>query len=101
MVIDAIENAANKGRKLDKKTIQMGIDILEGNPIHKRAYSGFPMLHYNGPNKVQKVKPICAAGACSDPLSPDDVVIGGNIDVEMIYWDEVDDLLQKENTVFI
>ncbi len=87
-IIDRIEKAAKHGRRVNKRLIQRGIDILEGNPIRNRAYSGIPMLHYSGPNKVKKVMPICAAGPCSDPLAPDDVVIGGNVDVEMIYWDQ-------------
>ncbi len=90
-IIDKIEKIARrrggssgKVRRLAKR----GIDILEGNPIRHRAYSGFPMLHYNGPNKVGKVKPICAAGPCNNPLTPSDVVIGGNLDVNMIFWDQ-------------
>ncbi len=87
-IIDRIEKAAKKGRRINKRLIQRGIDILEGNPVRHRAYSGIPLLHYSGPNKVKKVMPICAGGPCSDPLAPGDVVIGGNVDVEMIYWDQ-------------
>jgi len=90
-IIDRIEKIAHhhgKHHKRIKRLAQRGIDILEGNPIRHRAYSGFPMLHYNGPNKVKKVIPICAASPCSDPLAPSDIVIGGNVDVEMIYWDQ-------------
>jgi cytochrome oxidase Cu insertion factor (SCO1/SenC/PrrC family) len=36
--------------------VQRGIDILEGNPVRGRAYSGFPVLHYDGPDKVKKVQ---------------------------------------------
>ena len=43
--------------RLDMSRVQMAIDILEGNPIPDRTYSGFPLLHYNGPNKVQTVDP--------------------------------------------
>lgn len=88
MIIDDLEKSTKLNRHLDKKLVQMGIDILEGNPIADRAYSGFPMLHYNGPNKIRKVTPICAAGPCSSPLSADDEVIGGNVHVKMIYWDQ-------------
>jgi hypothetical protein len=87
-IIERIEKTAKRGRRVRERLIQRGIDILEGNPIPNRAYSGFPMLHYNGPNKIKKVKPICAAGPCSEPLQPADVVIGGNVDVELIYWDQ-------------
>ena len=88
-IIDKIEKIAKRHGKANgrvRRLAQRGIDILEGNPIRNRAYSGFPMLHYNGPNKVGKVKPICAGGPCSEPLSPSDVVVGGNVDVEMLYW---------------
>ncbi|PKM13218.1 MAG: hypothetical protein CVV13_02240 [Gammaproteobacteria bacterium HGW-Gammaproteobacteria-3] len=102
-VIDFFENSHNnaqsffeknnignyvRNRGVDKLMAQRGIDILEGNKIKDRAYSGFPMLHYNGPNKIKKVKPICQGRRCHDPLSPDDIVIGGNVDVEMIFWDQ-------------
>ncbi|MGR9052066.1 MAG: hypothetical protein ACU84J_05405 [Gammaproteobacteria bacterium] len=94
-IIDDLENVAgienlhkSKSKKQVKELVQRGIDILEGNPVEDRAYSGFPMLHYNGPNKIKKVIPICQGGPCHDPLEPTDVVIGGNVDVEMIYWDQ-------------
>lgn len=90
-IIDKIERIAKRRGRANgrvRRLAQRGIDILEGNPIRNRAYSGFPMLHYNGPNKVGVVKPICAGGPCSEPLSESDVVIGGNVDVEMLYWDQ-------------
>src|SRR5215208_3384814 len=34
------------------KAIRRGLDVLEGNPLPGRAYSGFPVLHYVGPEKV-------------------------------------------------
>lgn len=77
-IIDKIERAAKRGRALHPKLIQRGIDILEGNKI-RRAYSGFPMLHYNGPKKVRAVEPI---------LDDDGNVIGGNVDVNMIYFNQ-------------
>ncbi len=89
-IIDAFESLS-EGGNLDvqgtpiESLAQLGIDILEGNPIPGRAYSGFPMLHYNGPNKIKRVQPICQDGACD---SPEDVVIGGNVDVNMLYWDQ-------------
>src|SRR5262249_56318897 len=38
--------------------IQRGINILEANPIPDRAYSGLPVLHYDGPDKQKQVRPI-------------------------------------------
>jgi hypothetical protein len=38
-----------------EKTTQTGLDILEGNPLEPRAYSGLPLLHYKGPDKIKKV----------------------------------------------
>ena len=61
------------------KAIQRGIDILEGNPVAERAYSGFPVLHYLGPDKVKQVTPIY-----------DDTgktVVGGNVNVHQIWYD--------------
>lgn len=64
---------------IDRSAIQLAIDILEGNPIAGRSYSGFPLLHYNEPEKVQVVKPIYAADGVT--------VIGGNVDVHQIWFD--------------
>jgi len=41
-----------------RRNIQRGLDIIEGNPLPERAYSGLPLLHYMGPAKVKKVTPI-------------------------------------------
>src|SRR5262249_57375357 len=38
-----------------EKTTQTGLDILEGNPLEPRAYSGLPLLHYKRPDKIKKV----------------------------------------------
>ncbi len=57
---------------------QKAIDILEGNPIHDRAYSGFPLLHYDGPNKIKHVTPIKDA---------DGKTIGGNVDIHQLWYD--------------
>lgn len=75
-IIDSLERSAKRG-KVDQDMVALGIDILEGNPIPYRAYSGFPMLHYNGPSKVKKVIPI---------YNDDGVVVGGNVDVNLIYF---------------
>ena len=61
------------------KSIQRGIDILEGNPLPDRAYNGIPVLHYVGPEKVKQVTPIY-----------DDTgktVVGGNVDVHQVWYD--------------
>ena len=79
-IIDRIERAAATGHaQVSPRRVQEGIDILEGNSLPGRAYSGFPMLHYNGPNKVKAVVP-----------TYDDAgnVIGGNVHVNMIYFNQ-------------
>jgi len=58
--------------------VQFAIDILEGNPIPDRVYSGIPMLHYNGPEKVKLVEPI---------FDGDGNKIGGNVNVYQIWFD--------------
>lgn len=60
------------------KAIGRGLDILEGNPIPERAYSGLPLLHYTGPEKVKKVTPILDAAGRT---------IGGNVDIHQIWYD--------------
>ena len=84
-IIDEMEADIANG-KLKGSLINNALRILEGQPIGNRAYSGFPMLHFNGPNKIKVVEPICASqsGQCNSG----DEVIGGNVDVEMIYWDQ-------------
>lgn len=64
--------------KAVQKNLQFAIDIIEGNPVNDRAYSGFPLLHYNGPYKIKCIQPI------KDSL---DKVIGGNVDVHQIWYD--------------
>ncbi|MDT8281835.1 MAG: hypothetical protein RQ982_03370 [Gammaproteobacteria bacterium] len=75
-IIDAIKVSAKQGN-FDPALVQRGIDILEGNPVG-RAYDGFPMLHYNGPRKTKVVEPIYEDG----------VLVGGNVDVNMIYFNQ-------------
>jgi cytochrome oxidase Cu insertion factor (SCO1/SenC/PrrC family) len=58
--------------------IQRGIDILEGNPVAGRAYSGFPVLHYDGPDKLKQVQPI------HDDKGQ---VVGGEVHVHQIWYD--------------
>ncbi|GAB4358485.1 MAG: hypothetical protein Kow0060_12500 [Methylohalobius crimeensis] len=76
-IIDEIERAARTNGKVDVDLIHLGIDILEGNPIDNRAYSGFPMLHYNGCLKQKTVEPIFDA---------EGQLVGGNVDVNLIYF---------------
>lgn len=80
----------NKGRRLgsgnstydssnfDSAKIQRALDVLEGNPVPDRVYSGIPVLHYNGPNKVKAVVPIKDA---------EGKVIGGNVTIHQVWFD--------------
>ena len=61
-----------------KKKIQRGLDILEGNPMPDRVYSGLPLLHYKGPEKCKKVIPIRDATG---------KVIGGNVNIHQVWYD--------------
>jgi hypothetical protein len=54
-------------------------DILEGNPVPGRVYSGFPVLHYNGVEKVRAVVPIVDRGG---------KIIGGNVDVHQVWYNQ-------------
>ncbi len=75
-IIDRIEQAAQTDGELPRNLLQFGINILEGNPVD-RAYSGFPMLHYNGCLKQKAVQPV---------FDERGRVIGGNVDVNLIYF---------------
>lgn len=59
--------------------LRQALDVLEGEPVENRAYSGFPMLHYTGPEKVRKVEPI---------RDQSGKVIGGNVTVRQIWFDQ-------------
>lgn len=81
--LDAIFRAWHRSngdyvQNIDAAALQRAIDILEGNPVPNRAYSGIPMMHYNGPNKVKKVTPIKDASGN---------VIGGTVDVHQVWFD--------------
>jgi cytochrome oxidase Cu insertion factor (SCO1/SenC/PrrC family) len=65
-------------KPLALRAIRMGIDILEGNPVEYRVYSGLPLLHYDGPDKVKQVQPI---------LDQTGKVIGGEIHVHQVWYD--------------
>ncbi len=63
--------------RIDPVMVQRAIDILEGNPVAGRMYSGMPVLHYNGPNKYRQVQPIKDANG---------VTVGGTLTVHLIYY---------------
>lgn len=79
-IIDGLHNALGLplllASNVNMTQIQFGIDILEGNPVN-RAYSGFPLLHYNGPNKTKLVTPIMQNG----------VVVGGTVTIHQVWYD--------------
>ncbi|MCA1779613.1 MAG: hypothetical protein LC637_09570 [Xanthomonadaceae bacterium] len=77
-VIAALSAAVDAGQVPDAGDIQFGLDILEGNPIADRAYSGMPLLHYNGPNKVKQVQPV---------LDDQGNTIGGTVELHQVWWD--------------
>lgn len=58
--------------------LQKGVDILEGNPLPDRVYSGFPLLHYKGPEKLRKVQPVYDARG---------VKTGGRVTIRQIWYD--------------
>jgi hypothetical protein len=77
-IIKALRHANNPyGRPVDQKQIQFAIDILEGNPVN-RAYSGFPLLHYNGPLKGKTVTPVRDSSGN---------VVGGTVTIHLVYYD--------------
>ena len=76
-VLDAFRAAVASDEPAVAADIQFGLDILEGNPID-RAYSGMPLLHYNGPNKFKKVQPI---------FNDEGVKIGGRVELHQVWFD--------------
>src|SRR5207244_119335 len=73
----ATEASATTDEQVGKQ-IQRGLDILEGNVVPDRVYSGLPLLHYKGPEKCKKVSPIRDATG---------KVIGGNVNVHQVWYD--------------
>ncbi len=58
-IITGFRRTGNNDRvRIDRASVLRAIDILEGNPIPNRVYSGFPILHYKGPEKRQDVDPV-------------------------------------------
>jgi cytochrome oxidase Cu insertion factor (SCO1/SenC/PrrC family) len=85
-IFDAMARYAKEPRGFEEpvtkplvlRAIRMGIDILEGNPVENRAYSGSPLLHYDGPDKLKKVKPI---------HDDSGKLIGGELQVHQLWYD--------------
>ncbi len=69
-------------KKLDvnsiEKSLQRGIDVLEGNPLADRLYSGLPLLHYKAMEKVRAVTPV---------VDNNGTVIGGNVNIHQVSYD--------------
>ena len=90
LVEDSKGNYTGKEKEAIKK-IQFGIDILEGNPLNANGkskyggeslnYSGFPLLHYNGPEKIKKVTKL------AEPDIVNGDTINYNVDVKQIWYD--------------
>lgn len=74
---DAIKQISQRST-YSSETVQRALDILEGNPIANRQYSGMPMLHYNGPDKVKHVQPTYDGAGNK---------IGGIVEVHQIWFD--------------
>src|SRR3954453_2659813 len=66
--LDAMASAASASEAEDAR--RRAVDILEGNPIGKKAYSGIPLLNWNPPSKVKTVP------------------AGGTVDVTQVRWGE-------------
>jgi hypothetical protein len=76
-IFATVKSKAQRGQ-IDRTAIQRGIDILEGNPVPNRIYSGISLLHYTGPEKVKRVIPIFDSSGRK---------IGGNVNVHQIWFD--------------
>ena len=87
--LNPTETNPSQERKLQK--LQFGIDILEGVSINEgdnciyggpaRNYSGFPLLHYNGPEKIKKVSKL------DQPDIQNGDTIHYNVDVRQLWFD--------------
>ncbi len=76
-IFASVKEKAEYGN-IDGPAIQRAIDILEGNPIPDRVYSGLAMLHYTGPEKFKRVTPIFGRNGQK---------IGGNVDIHQVWFD--------------
>ncbi len=61
-----------------QRNLQMALNILEGYTVENRAYSGFPLLHYTGPEKIRRVTPT---------HDENGTLTGGNVDIHQIWYD--------------
>jgi hypothetical protein len=76
--IFALLGNQNTGEAQARQALQQAVDILEGNPLPYRVYSGFPLLHYKGPEKLKKVRPVFDANGAK---------IGGEVTIRQIWYD--------------
>lgn len=60
------------------RVLRIGLDILEGQPVPNRAYSGIPLLHYISPEKVSRPRLIKDA---------DGKITRATFDVRQIWYD--------------
>ena len=67
-----------KSKGSDTVAVQRAIDILEGNPIPDRNYSGMALLHYQGPERIKHVQAV---------YDENNVKIGGIVDVHQVWYD--------------
>jgi len=87
--------------------LKRAIDIIEGEPVSDRAYSGLPLLHHSGHKRVRRIVPILGrtpfdppksvgpapwisdeekkAKRDDDPRKPN--VVGGNAQVHQVWFD--------------
>lgn len=77
MIFNEVYKQAKKGT-VDNDLIRFGIDIVEGNPIPDRLYSGIALLHYTASERVKAVIPTFNAQG---------EVTGGNVDVHQFWYD--------------
>jgi len=76
-ILRSMRQAVAAGEPVSLTDVQFGLDILEGNPVD-RAYSGMPLLHYNGPNKVKKVEPV---------FDDEGNKVGGRVELHQVWFD--------------
>jgi hypothetical protein len=62
-----------------KYHLRWAIDIIEGNPVPGRYYSGFPLFHHSGFKRIKRVIPI---------LGKDGRVVGGNVEIHQVWYDQ-------------
>jgi hypothetical protein len=67
-----------KSKGSNAAAVQRAIDILEGNPMPDRAYSGMALLHYQGPERIKHVQAV---------YDENNVKVGGIVDVHQVWYD--------------